>query len=145
MASTTSTNRMSLCSMANTNQAPHCGQPVRLLILGHRAKLGGLLLSLVATACSMSTDTFDSATWKAQRGVSTKENQRIQMAPALRSRIKAGMSRAEVIQLLGEPDSRDAQTGTEKYLLGLPMGPDEQYYEIQYQNGVVSSARLGQF
>lgn len=131
--------------MAITNQAPHCGQPELLLILGHRAKLGGLLLSLVVTACSMSTDTFDSATWKAQRGISAKENQRIHMAPALQSQIKAGMSRAEVIQLLGEPDAREAQTGAEKYLLGLPMGPDEQYYEIRYQNGVVSSARLGQF
>lgn len=104
-----------------------------------------LLFPLFFSACTMPTDSFDSTTWKAQRGVSAKDNKRITMVPTLEARIRVGMARDEVIQVLGEPDSRNLDTSADRYFLGLSMGPDQQYYEIRYQNGVVSTMRLGQF
>ncbi|GAA6142734.1 hypothetical protein [Hydrogenophaga sp. 5NK40-0174] len=88
---------------------------------------------------------FDSAAWKAQRGVSPVDNKRVQMVSALQSAVQVGMKRSEVIALLGEPDSSDAASGADKYRLGLAMGPDEQFYEIRYEADVVKSAALGQF
>ena len=104
-----------------------------------------LLFPLFFSACTMPTDSFDSTTWKSQRGVSAKDNKRITMVPNLETRIRAGMSRDEVTQVLGEPDSRNQDTSADRYFLGLSMGPDQQYYEIRYLNGVVSTMRLGQF
>src|SRR3990167_10127002 len=104
-----------------------------------------LLLPLFFSACTMQKDSFDSNTWKAQRGVSAKDNKRIDMVPTLEANVRVGMPRADVIALLGEPDSRNRETDADRYFLGLPLGPDEQYYEIRYSNGVVSTLRLGQF
>jgi hypothetical protein len=109
------------------------------------APIFALLFPLFFSACTMQTETFDSDTWKAQRGVSARDNKRIDMVPTLEANVRAGMTRTEVIGLLGEPDSRNSETDTDRYFLGLPLGPDEQYYEIRYLNGVVSSLRLGQF
>lgn len=92
----------------------------------------------------MQTDTFDSTTWKAQRGASALDNKRGGMVSELERSVRVGMTRAEVIALLGEPDMGQ-QTESEKYLLGLAFGPDEQYYEIRYREGKVESLRLGQF
>lgn len=103
------------------------------------------LLPLFFSACTMQKDTFDSDTWKAQRGVSAKDNKRIDMVPKLKASVRAGMPRADVIGLLGEPDSRNRETDADRYFLGLPFGPDEQYCEIRCLNGVVSTLRLGQF
>jgi hypothetical protein len=104
-----------------------------------------LLFPLFFSACTMPTDSFDSNTWKSQRGVSAKDNKRITMVPTLEARIRVGMPREEVIGVLGEPDSRNQEVNADKYFLGLSMGPDQQYYEIRYQNGVVTTMRLGQF
>ena len=104
-----------------------------------------LLLPLFFSACTMPTDTFDSNTWKSQRGASAKDNKRITLVPTLEARIRVGMSREEVIKVLGEPDSSNQEGNAVKYFLGLSMGPDQQYYEIRYQNGVVTTMRLGQF
>lgn len=93
----------------------------------------------------MQKDSFDANTWKAQRGVSAKDNKRIDMVPKLEASVRVGMPRADVIALLGEPDSHNRETDADRYFLGLPLGPDEQYYEIRYLNGVVSTLRLGQF
>jgi hypothetical protein len=104
-----------------------------------------LLFPLLFSACTMPTDSFDSNTWKSQRGASAKDNKRITMVPTLEARIRVGMSREEVVQILGEPDARDQQANADKYFLGLSMGPDQQYYEIRYQNSAVATMRLGQF
>ncbi|MBD9369246.1 hypothetical protein [Xanthomonas sp. XNM01] len=84
------------------------------------------------------TSDFDSATWKAQRDAPAQENKRGTMVTALEQAVHAGMPRAEVITLLGEPDSRDADIDT--YELGVsPLGVDEEVYEITYRDGVVAS------
>ena len=93
----------------------------------------------------MQSDPFDSDTWKAQRGVSAVDNQRSGMVAALKTAVRVGMPRAEVIQLLGEPDARRSEGGADVYMLGLAMGPDEQYCEVQYAEGKVASLRVGQF
>ena len=117
---------------------------LRCVLTRSAALLAVLFLSLTFSACSMQTDTFDSAQWKSQRGVAALDNKRGGMVDKLEANVRVGMSRAEVVALLGEPDS-GKETGVEKYMLGLAMGPDEQYYEIRYSEGKVESLRLGQF
>lgn len=104
-----------------------------------------LLFPLFLSACSMQTDSFDSDTWKAQRGAKAPDNKRVHMVSALEATVRVGMPRDEVIRLLGEPDSHDPETGTDQYMLGLAWSPDEKYYEIKYQNGVVASLRAAEF
>lgn len=93
----------------------------------------------------MQTNSFDSETWKAQRGVSALDNKRSGMVATLEGAVRVGMARADVIQVLGEPDSRRSATDTDVYMLGLAMGPDEQYYEVRYKDGKVVSLQVGQF
>lgn len=123
---------------APTSVCPaHPGWPTR--------GLAALLLSFTLTACTMQTETFDAPTWKAQRGASAVDNKRSGMVASLETAVHVGMPRAEVIQLLGEPDARQSNAETDVYMLGLAMGPDEQYYEIRYTDGKVAALRLGQY
>lgn len=119
--------------------------PKRSLRARGLAPIIALLLPILFSACTMKTDTFDSDTWKAQRGAKAPDNKRIQMVSALEATVRIGMPRADVIRLLGEPDSHDPETGTDQYLLGLAWSPDEKYYEIGYQNGVVSTLRSAEY
>lgn len=107
--------------------------------------LAALPLTFALAACNMQTKSFDSETWKAQRGVEATVNKRVHMVSELEAAVQVGMPRTEVIRLLGEPDSRRVETDTDLYFLGLPMGPDEQYYEIRYEGGKIALMRLGQF
>lgn len=100
-----------------------------------------LSLSLSLSACAMEqTPRFDSDAWKAQRGVAAKDNTRGGMLVAMEAAVQPGMSRDDVLRLLGEPDSRDAETGVDTYELGVAkFGIDEEYYEIRYRDGKVES------
>ncbi len=90
------------------------------------------------------TTQFDSGAWKSQRGVDTKQNQRGTMVASVEKAIHTGMSRDDVIGLLGEPDSSDAATTTDTYELGVAKyGIDEEFYEILYQDGKVATHRWG--
>ncbi len=90
----------------------------------------------------MQTTHFDSSAWKSQRGASAHDNQRGQMVESLEKAVRTGMSRAEVVELLGDPDSSNAETGVDTYELGVSSyGIDEEYYEIRYQDGNVASHR----
>ena len=101
-----------------------------------------LLLTLFLSACTMQTTNFDSSTWKSQRGAAAQNNQRGQMVGTLDKVVRAGMARAEVIELLGEPDSSNIDTGVDTYELGVSdYGIDEEYFEIRYQDGKVASHR----
>jgi hypothetical protein len=101
-----------------------------------------LSLSIFLSACNMQNKHFDSVTWKAQRGASAQTNQRGTMVESLQNAIRTGMLREELIELLGEPDSSNAQTNVDIYELGVsPVGIDEEYYEIRYENGMVISHR----
>lgn len=102
--------------------------------------LAGWILTLSFSACTMQKDTFDSTTWKAQRGASALDNQRGGMVPKLKTSLSEGMPRAEVLRLLGEPDSQRANTDV--YELGVSdLGIDEEHYEIGYKDGDVASHR----
>lgn len=90
------------------------------------------------------TSNFDSAAWKSQRGVAAQQNQRGPMLSSAEKAVHAGMSRDEVIQLLGEPDISDATTAVDTYELGVAQfGIDEEFFEITYQDGKVASHRWG--
>lgn len=90
------------------------------------------------------TSQFDSSAWKSQRGAGAQQNQRGTMVASVEKTIHAGMSREDVIQLLGEPDDSDAATTTDTYELGVAKyGIDEEFYEIVYQDGKVATHRWG--
>lgn len=106
--------------------------------------LVSLLFSLHLTmtmGCTMQqTTSFDTRTWQSQRGAAPQDNKRGTMVTALEQALRNDMTRDEVIALLGEPDATDAATQTDIYELGVsPFGIDEEYYEIAYREGAVSS------
>jgi hypothetical protein len=107
------------------------------------AVLLALSLTVSLSACAMqNTPDFDSSAWKSQRGATGKDNTRGRMVATLEKSLHAGMSRDDVIRLLGEPDSTDADTATDVYELGVATyGIDEEFYEIQYQDGKLASHR----
>lgn len=104
-----------------------------------------LLLSFSLTACAMQqTPAFDSDAWKSQRGVDTADNRRNAMVGSLEKILHTGMSRDDVVRLLGEPDIVDETAATEIYELGAArFGIDEEFYEIRYEHGRIVSHRWG--
>lgn len=102
-----------------------------------------LALSFLLPACTMpQTATFDPDAWKSQRGAAPQDNRRGAMVEGLKTAVRDGMPREEVVALLGEPDSRNAATGVEVYELGVSaVGVDEEYFEVRYQDGRVASSR----
>lgn len=117
----------------------------RSLHLRATALCFAIVLLLSISACAMqTTSNFDSDAWKSQRGVGAKKNQRGPMVSSVEKAVQTGMSREEVIRLLGEPDSSDAASATDVYELGVARyGIDEEFYEIRYQDGKVASHRWG--
>ncbi len=88
------------------------------------------------------TPQFDSSAWKSQRGVGAQQNRRGTMVASVEKAVHAGMSRSDVIDLLGEPDSSVAATATDVYELGVAQfGIDEEFYEIVYRDGKVATHR----
>ncbi len=88
------------------------------------------------------TSDFDSNAWKSQSNAAPRDNKRGQMVATLEKNLRTGMSRDEVIGLLGEPDSTDADTATDVYELGVAAyGVDEEFYEIQYRDGKLAAHR----
>lgn len=119
--------------------------PYRSLHLRCSKLCFAILITLSLSACAMQTTSpFDSSAWKSQRGVGAQQNQRGPMVASVEKAIHAGMSRDDVILLLGEPDTSDAATSTDVYELGVARyGIDEEFYEIRYQGGKVESHRWG--
>jgi hypothetical protein len=119
--------------------------PYRFLHLRASGRCIAIALLLSLSACAMqTTSNFDTAAWKSQRGVAAQQNQRGPMLASAEKAVQAGMSRDEVIALLGEPDIRDAASATDIYELGVARyGIDEEFFEITYQDGKVASHRWG--
>jgi hypothetical protein len=117
----------------------------RSLRLRATALCSAMVLILSLSACAMqTTSNFDSDAWKSQRGAVAQQNQRGPMVASVEKAIHPGMPRDEVVALLGEPDSSDTATSTDVYELGVARyGIDEEFYEIQYQDGKVASHRWG--
>lgn len=78
------------------------------------------------------SEQFDAELWRAQRGSSALDNPRVGLVVVLeRDHMRPGMSRAEVIGLLGEPDRR--QPHSDHYRLGAsPVGVDYETYVVEY-------------
>lgn len=86
---------------------------------------------------------FSSDDWKSQRGVATADNRRSAQLPGLKSLLREGMARQDVLDILGEPDRSDADAGVDAYALGTsPFGIDAEYYEIRYHKGRLVSHQL---
>lgn len=77
---------------------------------------------------------FDAELWQAQRGSNERRNPRAGMVgDLLREHLRVGMSRAEVLRLLGEPDYRDRLSDV--YELGVsPVGVDDEYLVVDYDD-----------
>jgi hypothetical protein len=90
----------------------------------------------------MTDSKFDSDAWKAQKGAKITENRRAALVPALEREMRVGMTRNEVRELLGEPDSTTDRSDT--YRLGVaPFGIDPEFYRITYDaQGRVTTFRL---
>lgn len=102
-----------------------------------------LFLSFLLSACTMQTTAnFDTDAWKSQRGAAPLDNTRGDMLPAVKSVVREGASREEIVAALGEPDMSDAATHTDSYELGLGAGVDEEVFEIRYHDGRVASSGL---
>lgn len=104
-----------------------------------------LALTFSLSACAMEhSSSFDSDAWKSQRGAAATDNRRGSMIASVEKVLHAGMTRDQVVALLGEPDISDAEAGTDVYELGLAgYGVDEEYYEIRYRDGKLESHRMG--
>jgi hypothetical protein len=86
---------------------------------------------------------FDTALWKAQHGRDEAlENPRTSMVgPLIEDRLKAGMSRAEVLELLGPPEFQ--RNDSDYYTLGRsPYGVDYEYLVVHYVQDKMTLARL---
>lgn len=86
---------------------------------------------------------FDTAVWKAQHGRDEAlENPRAPMVGALiEDRLKAGMSRAKVVELLGPAEFQ--RNDNDYYTLGRsPYGVDYEYLVVHYVQDKMTLARL---
>jgi len=96
-----------------------CGAGV-LLVLG----AGGYMATTVAGE-------FDANRWKALRSSTARENPRAGMIGALKDRLRAGMTRDEVVALLGEPETKDGPRYV--YAIGTSaFGVDYEYFVVEF-------------
>lgn len=89
------------------------------------------------------SDKFDSDLWQAQHNSTATDNPRVGQIESLqRDHMRIGMSRQEVLRLLGEPEA--ATPDMDRYALGVaPLGVDNETYVIRYdQQGNVASFRV---
>lgn len=84
---------------------------------------------------------FDADLWHAQRGSEALDNPRVGEVVALeRQHMRMQMPRAQVLQLLGEPDR--TRPGNDAYKLGAsPVGVDFETYVVEYD----SAGRVAHF
>lgn len=101
-----------------------------------------LLISLSTTACAMENEPFDSEKWSSEGRKSIDDNARWSMADQVNASIRPGMTRTEVIQLLGKPDeTKEFSDATRDiYHVGRPWGEiDDAWYELKYVEQTLSS------
>lgn len=74
---------------------------------------------------------FDSQKWKAEKGNETGKNPRVTMVGEAQKLLRKGMTREEVITLLGEPDGKP--NNRFEYLLGIsPFGIDFEVFILEF-------------
>jgi hypothetical protein len=76
---------------------------------------------------------FDSDQWKAQRFSTARDNPRSHMVGQLKDVLRPGMTKPEVVELLGEPETKDAKRYT--YALGTSaFGVDYEYLVVEFDD-----------
>ena len=101
-----------------------------------------LYLTLIISCSDTNTSTFDADIWRAQKNTIEKNNPRATMIKELEEKyIRLGMSRQQIITLLGEPDTSTKnidiyEIGTPPFSIGLEV------YEINYQGDIVVGFRI---
>lgn len=104
-----------------------------------------LLLSM--TACAMEKKEFDTERWIAESKKDPEENLRWTMTEDVMRFVKPGMSRIDVIELLGQPGSskeRGSQR-TDSYFLGVPkLSIDTASYQLVYVDDILEHIRYVQ-
>lgn len=105
-----------------------------------------LLLGLTLGGCSdmNNAETFDARQWSEGKRDGAFYQRRHRMASALikQQQIKPGMSREQVVALLGKPDD-DHQPGVLRYTLGSAYGADLDYLTVFLDDeGRVTGARI---
>lgn len=84
-----------------------------------------------ATAMMTAADGFDSARWKAQAGSRARDNPRAGMVGTVQGRLRPGMTRGEVTELLGPPDTQAG--GRASYAIGTSaFGVDYEYFVLEF-------------
>jgi hypothetical protein len=105
-----------------------------------------LCLALAGAGCTGNGGSkmrgFDTAVWKAQHGRDENlENPRASMVGVLMDRLKVGMSRAEISELLGPPEFQ--RNDNAYYTLGRsPYGVDHEYLVVHYVQDKMTLARM---
>lgn len=100
--------------------------------------LSAILLTTIA-GCVMHSEKFDSTAWKSERGMSESRMTRDNMVPELEKVLRPGMTKEQVLELLGPPDDSTKDGSIHTYLLGIGMSPDPQYYKLTYKDGILVS------
>jgi hypothetical protein len=96
-----------------------CGAGM-LLVLG----AGGYMTTTIAGG-------FDSDRWKALRNSDARENPRARMLGDLKDRLRQGMTRDEVVALLGEPETKEGVRFV--YAIGTSaFGVDYEYFVVEF-------------
>jgi hypothetical protein len=97
-----------------------CGAGV-VLVLG----AGGYM------ATTTIANSFDSSKWKALRNSSERDNPRSRMLGDLKKELKPGMTQAEVVALLGEPETKEGARYI--YAIGASaFGVDYEYFVVEF-------------
>ncbi|MBJ7532637.1 outer membrane protein assembly factor BamE [Rhodomicrobium vannielii ATCC 17100] len=102
----------------------------------HAAKILSVALAAcaaLAIGASMTMSKgFDPQKWKAEANNLTSRNPRIGMVSDLQKILRVGMTKAEVLSLLGEPSTKK-KTGAFVYDLGTPpFAVDLEYFILEF-------------
>lgn len=95
-------------------------------------------ISLTTTACAMDKTPFDKEQWRIEGNKGPELTQRWKQSEALQAVIKLGMSREEILELLGPPDDSRVVNGAhfDIYDIGITSySIDMASYEFEYRNG----------
>lgn len=112
--------------------------------LAKLAKLASLIILtfFITSACAMNNNDFDKEKWRIEGQKDIELNKRWEQSEELRKTVKIGMSRPEILTLLGLPDSSTTENGIQldTYFIGIPSyGIDMMMYNMEYQENKLVS------
>jgi hypothetical protein len=114
---------------------------------GWKQGVAAAIIGLGATGHMVMSETaFDSEQWKAQRGSMQDRNPRMEMLPKLMPLLRVGMSKDEVVALLGPTESTRKEStviydlgaasyGVHYEHLEILIGPDDRVVSVKQVRG----------